>query len=213
MVTLGLLPPYSADDVKQAYLEKVKSAHPDRGGSVAQFNRIQEAYQQATQYVAFRASRMSWLASHMEQYVAQTELTEQIERWGGSVELEPIDWLRRSFGDDFSQLLDTLTAVDLSGCPVGDEAVEYLVKEHAVLHRLKRLDLSGTCVSDAGLRCLRIFSGLVHLDLRGSRTSLGALSVAAWFPKLRSLGVNSRSASPWNRLRLRWSYPRLKLAT
>ena len=31
MAILGLLPPYSREDVKRAYLAKVRTAHPDHG--------------------------------------------------------------------------------------------------------------------------------------------------------------------------------------
>ena len=58
MVALGLLPPYSPADVKQAYFEKVKTAHPDKGGNVADFLKLQEAFRQATEYVEFRKSRI-----------------------------------------------------------------------------------------------------------------------------------------------------------
>ena len=37
LTTLGLLPPVTAEDVKQAYLAKAKAMHPDRGGDPAQF--------------------------------------------------------------------------------------------------------------------------------------------------------------------------------
>ena len=33
MVTLGLLPPYTREDIQAAYHEKAKTTHPDRGGS------------------------------------------------------------------------------------------------------------------------------------------------------------------------------------
>ena len=60
-VTLGLLPPYTVDDVKRAYLDKVKDAHPDRGGDRAEFDRIQHAYEQANEYLRFRADRRQWM--------------------------------------------------------------------------------------------------------------------------------------------------------
>ena len=52
MITLGLAPPYAAEDVKQAYLEKAKLALPDRGGSTAAFNEIQQATA-PQEYLAF----------------------------------------------------------------------------------------------------------------------------------------------------------------
>ena len=37
MVTLGLLPPYTLEDIRAAYREKAKTLHPDRGGTPADF--------------------------------------------------------------------------------------------------------------------------------------------------------------------------------
>jgi len=42
---LGLLPGASLADVKAAYRERVKQYHPDQGGSVQDFLRVQEAYE------------------------------------------------------------------------------------------------------------------------------------------------------------------------
>src|SRR5262245_42409254 len=56
-VTLGLLPPYTMDDVKRAYRDKVKDAHPDRGGSREIFDRIQRAFEEAGEYLKFRSDR------------------------------------------------------------------------------------------------------------------------------------------------------------
>ena len=45
MAVLGLLPPYTEEDVKQAYWSKVKKLHPDHGGSTylaMQINRAKD---------------------------------------------------------------------------------------------------------------------------------------------------------------------------
>ncbi|WP_436343128.1 restriction endonuclease [Natronorubrum sp. FCH18a] len=41
---LGIEPPATADEIKSQYRELVKEAHPDAGGTAAEFKRIQEAY-------------------------------------------------------------------------------------------------------------------------------------------------------------------------
>ena len=43
--TLGLHPGASLSDVKSAYRERVKQHHPDQGGSIQDFLRVQEAYE------------------------------------------------------------------------------------------------------------------------------------------------------------------------
>ena len=71
LVTLGLIPPCTVEDVKQAYLVKVKTAHPDAGGNADDFRKLQEAYEKATEWAKFRASRIQWLATWVEKYVEQ----------------------------------------------------------------------------------------------------------------------------------------------
>lgn len=45
LYTLGLKPSSSLEDVRSAYREKVKMHHPDQGGSLQEFLRVQEAYE------------------------------------------------------------------------------------------------------------------------------------------------------------------------
>ena len=42
---LGLTPAATVDEVKAAYRERVKAHHPDQGGKVPDFLRLQEAYE------------------------------------------------------------------------------------------------------------------------------------------------------------------------
>jgi hypothetical protein len=44
-LTLGLTPEATEEEVKAAYRERVKQEHPDQGGDVQEFIRIQEAYE------------------------------------------------------------------------------------------------------------------------------------------------------------------------
>jgi hypothetical protein len=48
--TLGLDPSASLAEVKAAYRERVKEAHPDHGGDQEEFRRLREAYTAAKQY-------------------------------------------------------------------------------------------------------------------------------------------------------------------
>ena len=213
MVTLGLLPPYTIEDIKQAYLEKVKTSHPDTGGEVANFLKLQIAFDQARQYVEFRASRMSWLAAHMENYVKQSLIVDEVIRNGGRVETEQVDWLKESFGEDFAQVTEGLVGIDLHDRDVDDRMIEYLVREYDLLHRLRRLDFRRTRISDLGLKCLRTFTGLRYLDIRHTQISTPALKIVSWFLKLQWLGIERSRISVWDRLRRRWSYPDVKVVT
>jgi hypothetical protein len=212
MVTLGLLPPYAVEDVKQAYFEKVKTAHPDAGGTVPEFLKLQQAFEQAMQYAEFRASRMKWLATNMERFVAQSVVVQALVERGAEVDTEQVDWLKRWFGDDFAQVTETVAGISIQGPRVTDETIELLVKECRTLDRLKRLDLRASRISDGGLQCLRVFHRLERLDLRCTPTTVRAPQVAAWFPALVWLGIESERVRRTERLWLRWRRPQLELA-
>ena len=86
MTALGLLPPYTLDDVKQAYLDKVQSVHPDHGGTIAEFRQIQQAYEQAQEFLVIQSNRRSWIASQMDRYIAQQELEQELRALGAEIE-------------------------------------------------------------------------------------------------------------------------------
>ena len=90
LAVLGLRPPVTVDDVKQAYLEKAKTAHPDRGGDPQAFIRLHEAFEQATEYARFKAGRMQWLSGWVEQYAEQQELIQEVQTLGGQCEVESV---------------------------------------------------------------------------------------------------------------------------
>lgn len=62
VLALGLRMPCSEDDVKQAYREKVKQLHPDRGGDKRRFMQLQRQFEQALAYLASqrRPSDVDW---------------------------------------------------------------------------------------------------------------------------------------------------------
>lgn len=49
---LGLAPTATLEEVERAYRELAKQAHPDRGGDVEQFKRLQAAYERAKRQAA-----------------------------------------------------------------------------------------------------------------------------------------------------------------
>lgn len=183
LTVLGLAPPVTEDDVKQAYLDKCKIVHPDHGGDVNEFKRLQEAFEQATEYARFKASRMHWLSRWVEQYAEQEQVVEQIKALGGSVEIKSSDPLTRSIGPDFATVLDKVVGIRLSGPKIDDGVVLQLTDQRRMLAGLRKLALVDTAVTYAGLLQLRTFETLRHLDLSGTKVDPVALDAL-----LRELG-------------------------
>lgn len=200
LTILGLLPPVTAEDVKQAYLAKAMAAHPDRGGDPAAFVRLQKAFEEANDFVKFKASKLEWLAAKIEIYSQQQEVaSETIER-GGEVGMEESDWLRRSFGEDFGHVADKLVSVRLRG-PRADDVFAILLGFRAdSLKDLATLDLAGGTITDEGLLQLKELKGLRSLDLRGTAVGKLGTEAAKWFEQLEFLGLPDRAVGMLARL-------------
>jgi len=197
---LGLRPPLTAEDVKQAYLAKAVTAHPDRGGSAEQSVLLQRAFEEANDYVNFKASKLEWLASKVEAYAEQQEVADAAIERGGAIEMEETDWLRKSFGDDFGHVADKLVAVRLRG-PQADDVFAVLLGFRAEsLKDLALLDLARGTITDEGLVQLKGLKGLRHLDLRGSAVGRLAAEVPSWFEKLEFLGLPKGAVGLFGRL-------------
>ncbi|MCH7752174.1 MAG: hypothetical protein IH898_08480, partial [Planctomycetes bacterium] len=106
MIELGLAPPYTQEDVMQAYYAKAKKVHPDHGGTAEDFRALQEAFEKAKQYTDFRIDRRNWIATNMDAYLAVRRVTERLEELGAKATTNAVDWLEKSFGD-FAQLTET----------------------------------------------------------------------------------------------------------
>ncbi len=210
--TLGLIPPCTVEDVHQAYLSKVKTAHPDVGGDPAEFRKLQDAYERATEWAKFRASRIQWLSNWVEKYVEQDALVAEIQKRGGKVHTEGVDWLRRSFGDDFSIVAEKVTAIDLTGPTVDDSMLSWLGLHRSALTSLKSLNLSGSAVTDAGLQFIAAFSNLHKLDLSETRITGAGLYVLNRLPTLAWLGLRNTRVGWFARTKLRWKFPKLQVA-
>lgn len=185
LAILGLAPPITEEDVKQAYLLKARTAHPDQGGSVEDFKRLQEAFEQATEYARFKSGRMAWLSRWVEQYAEQEKLIERVKSWGGKVDVNSSDPLSRSIGPDFAVVLDKLTGITLSGPQIDDAKIEQLVGERRMLAGLRKLALMDTSVTEVGLLKIRELDTLRNLDLSGTQVDSDALDVI--LPQLKLL--------------------------
>jgi Leucine rich repeat len=212
LITLGLIPPCTVEDVKQAYLAKVKTAHPDVGGDTAEFRKIQDAFERATEWARFRASRIAWLSTWVEKYVEQDGIVSEIQRRGGVVQIEGVDWLRRSFGEDFSHVAEKVTKIQWHGSAVDDKSLAWLSDHRAVLAALKALDLTRSAVTDAGIQHLAAFSSLRELDLSESKISASGLAVLDHLPNLVWLGLRMTSIGWLARTKLKLKHPKLEVA-
>ena len=202
IAVLGLRLPVTLEDVKQAYLAKAFAMHPDRGGDPAAFVRLQAAFEEANDYVKFKASKLEWLAAKIDAYAEQQDVvTAAIER-GGEAVMEETDWLRRSFGEDFGHVADKLVSLRVNG-PGADDAFAVLVGFRAEsLKDLAVLDLSGGSITDEGLAQLKDLKGLRHLDLRGTAVGKLGVEAAKWFERLEFLGLPAGSVGMLARLGL-----------
>jgi hypothetical protein len=203
MISLGLLPPYSLEDVHKAYKARALAVHPDRGGSTADFLLLQENYGQAQEYVKFQKGRRNWLATQVEPYLHQQEVVAEIERRGGSVEIETLDWMQRSFGD-FAALADRLRTIKLRDCPDGDGFLKYLADNAENLKYLSGLDLAGGTVTDAGIDSLLALGSLARISLAGTRITGPAIKRLAPLEHLEWLNVTGIPIGLWTRWQLRW---------
>jgi hypothetical protein len=202
LALLGLRPPLSLEDVRQAYHAKAMAMHPDRGGDPVAFLRLKSAFEEANEYVKFKASKLEWLAAKIDAYAEQQDVaTAAIER-GGEIEMEETDWLRKSFGEDFGHVADKLVTIRLRG-PGADDTFAILVGFRAdSLKDLHTLDLAGGSITDEGLLQLKGLASLRRLDLRGTRVGKLGAEAAKWFPQLEFLGLPAGTVGMLARLGL-----------
>jgi hypothetical protein len=211
---LGLGLPVTVDDVKQAYLEKAKAAHPDRGGDTQQFIRLQEAFEKAIEYARFKAGRMQWLSRWVEEYAEQQKIVDKIKALGGDVDVESVDWLAQSIGADFATVQERVVAIRLSGPHVDDSILLQMGIERRILAGLQRLELVNTKVTSLGLRQLYECHSLLHLDLTGTRVSLQAVeSLIEKLRQLESIVLRNHQIGWWSRATLRFRHRGLEIAT
>ncbi len=201
MVRLGLAPPYTLDDVKQAYLEKAKAVHPDHGGTAGEFAALQDAFERAQEYLSFRSDRRAWIAAQMERYVALEKSIERLRKLGAEVTTNSYEWMEQSYGD-FAQLTETAVRVRAVDAPNGNEIIDAMVSERAPLRELREIELPGCQVSDDAVLALRVFAMLRRLDLSRTPITERALDIVDDLPALEAFEVDDTQLGWWKKHRL-----------
>jgi hypothetical protein len=201
MVVLGVAPPYVEDDVKQAYFARAKELHPDHGGNAHDFDALHKAFEQAQQYLEFRANSRGWIAKQMDGYLHSRQVIDQLEKCGATVETSMIDWLQRSFGD-FAELTDSITAIRLENSPHAEPMIDVMIANRSALEKLIRLELPGCQLSDETALSLDAFQQLHHLDLSGTQITKAVLELAEVLPALETFDVAGTNVGWWARKKL-----------
>lgn len=183
LAPLGLMLPITVEDVKKAYLARVSMTHPDTGGDVESFKRLQRAYERGLDHA--RRHDFRWIGSMVETYVEQQGVIGKVMVLGGDVETEQLEWLKGEVGDGFALLSEKVIGIRLRGPQVSDEMLAYLGEQHRVLASLRWLDLSRTRITYRGLKLL------------------------CRLPKLQSVRLHETPISWWERFKLRWAFRRL----
>jgi len=213
LVKLGLLLPCNEQDVKEAYLSKVRKVHPDLGGDVHEFLEVQKAYESAQEYARIHATRSGWLAAQVLRYVAQQRVIAVVEKLGGQVELEPVPWLAQEIGEDFAQVMDRLVGIRCQGPTIDDRMIDLLVRHQGELGYLQKLDFTESNISDEGLSRLQGFTNLRELNLSRTRISNSGLQVLNNLAGLEHLGLEQTSVNWFGFLQLGCSRPYLQVST
>lgn len=191
---LGLSLPVTVKDVKQAFFKQARQTHPDRSGQASDFREVQEAFEKAIEYAERNSKRLPWIGAQVPIYMAQREVIEHVEAWGGEFTVEKLEWLENTVGEDFAMVTDRLTAIDLTDCQVGDEQFAELAEHVEHLPYLEKLMLSGTQVGDASLLPFAQAVRLQYVDLRGTKVSFWLRKRFAKIPGMVSVQGTSRLA-------------------
>jgi hypothetical protein len=195
MVWLGLMPPYTQEDVKQAYRLKAKTAHPDAGGSQREFNELQTVYEHAQEFVEFYGDRRHWIGKLTERYIRQCECAQALEAFGATIELDQEHW-RREAMEDFSILTQIVIGIRWNREHGVEELFSVLRTYENCLSKLRLLDLGGSDYSDRHLNELLRLERLVRIDLRQTQASLQTIRPLCELPDLEVINLR-RSRVSW----------------
>lgn len=213
MISLGLNPPYTENDVKQAYRQKAKSAHPDAGGSQEAYMALHDAYQQALDYAKFHASRTRWIADEVEIYTKRVSILTDVEAMGGVVTMQRLEGLRTWVGEDFSQLKDRLIAIQMRGKSISDASLQCLIDGAEALNDVQHLDLAHSSITSAGLARLTGLTELTVLDLHDTPVDNNVADFLKGIPTLQWVHLGGTKVTWLGRQKIRLARPGLEIAS
>jgi len=167
-----------------------------------EFLKVQEAYERAMEYVAYCGDRRKWIADHVDFYLRQREAADAVERLGGHIEFEEVDWLKQSVGD-FAALVERLRIIRLRNTAADDAFLTFLAEQPPRIPYLVELDLAGTRISDKGLRSLKGLGLLQRVDLSGTKVTWRVLSATVEaLAEVEEVGLAGTSVGWLSRWRL-----------
>jgi hypothetical protein len=114
--------------------------------------------------------------------------------------MEEVDWLTKSFGEDFGHVADKLVRVTLRNEKADDVFAILLGFCTESLKDLAVLDLAGGSLTDEGLLQFKGLESLRRLDLRGTKVGKLAAEVPGWFEHLEYLGLPKGAVGMLTRL-------------
>jgi hypothetical protein len=180
----------------QAYREKARQTHPDRGGSAEAFHAVHQAFERAQAYLEFRQDRRGWIAGRVARYAALQDAIAELERHGAEVTAYAPEWLEQSYGD-FAQLTEHVTKIRLVDSPAPSPFVEALIDNYPSLRELATLELPGCQVTDDDVLHLSIFRQLRKLDLSRTPITNRALAIVDAIEPLRELKLDETEIGWW----------------
>jgi hypothetical protein len=186
--------------------------HPDRGGSPQEFLQLQDAYEQAQQYIERSLLNRDWLSRHVEPYIRQQELVDEIHRRRGEVRIDKVDWAENSLGD-YAALLERIGGLDFSQTSDTDGLLKFLARYRLDLQCVTDIDFSGSDLTDTGLAQLGALQilRLKRLNLARTQVSPQALKSVRIAPYLEWLDLGGIRAGWLTRHALRRQHPKVAI--
>jgi hypothetical protein len=196
MLVLGLLPPYSEQDVRQAYRKRAQQSHPDHGGDPKTFRRIHEAYERAQNYVAVRNVRSKWIAGKMDRYLLLQDVERRLGDLGASITTWYEDWQTKHLGE-FAELMSEIDSVTVAAGSNGNTVIELMLNEQPMFQKLRRIVLADCGVNTQHAMQLATFKRLRFVNLNNNPVPRQIADLVWMLPNLKDFEVEGVALGWW----------------